>query len=282
VKRRVLELGLVAPLVLVSLTEADTQAVGSVILPSGTISPCYVSQGAHRVVVAGERLEAAYDLLLDRSPTFAAAIQAIEAGGSMRVRIGYRQHVMRPFERLVNEERSGAAFLTEGLLFQPPGTILCEVRVVFFTEELEAELLRQGVPEEELVMDLALVLAHEVYGHLVPFTDQPAPAWPSPCRDPAPRHARTRTGCAVDRENVIREELGVRERTSYARVDGPLLCSLPGQACTSHDRARAVPGQPVLLGRALAEGAGGPLPAIRLPALPRLRPLDVARPAGQP
>lgn len=221
----------VTVVLLASVAPLEGQALGTALLPTGTIRPCMPSQGAHRAFVQGDRLEAAYQLLLDRSPTFAGAIAAVESSGMLRVRIGYRHHVMRPYERLMGEDRSAAAFLSDDPLRYPTGNIQCHVRVVFFTDMLEEDLLRAGVPEDVVVLDLALVLAHEVFGHLVPFAEQGVTLWPSPCRDPDRRTARRTTGCAVDRENLVRRELGVPTRPTYAHVDGPLLCALPGQRC---------------------------------------------------
>lgn len=227
-----------ALLVLASTAPIQGQALGTALLPTGTLRPCVPSQGTHRTFVQGERLEAAFQLLLERSPTFASAIAAIEASGMLRVRIGYRNHVMRNYERLLGEDRSAAVFLSDDPLRYPTGNVQCHVRVVFFTETLEDELVWAGVPEDVLVLDLALVLAHEVFGHLVPFAEQGVTLWPTPCRDPDRARARRTTGCAVDRENVIRSELGVPERLSYARVDGPLLCALPGQRCVRWSLAK--------------------------------------------
>lgn len=234
------------------------QAIGTVLLPKGPLTPCYPAHGTHRVLVHGERLQAAYDLLLARSPTFAAAVAAVETGGSMRVRIGYREQLFEAHERLLGEEGGGAALLADGDGFHPPGTILCEVRVVFFTEGLEEELVATGVSEEDVILDLAVVLVHEVFGHLIPFADQPVPVWPTPCRDPRHRWATLATGCAVDRENVIRRELGLPERVVYAHVDGPLLCALHGQTCAEGATVRRTRADP--LGTELLLGIPAPAP----------------------
>lgn len=229
--RPVASLGLPALLFLALAADVAGQPRGTALLPNGTVRPCFPTAGAHLVFVQGERLQAAYDLLVERSPTFAGAIAAIQTDNTMRIRIGYPRHVMPNHERLGGEDRGGAVFLADGGIFQPHGTILCGVRVVVFTERLEEELLRAGVPEPAVVLDLALMIAHEVFGHLVPFAQQQVPVWPTPCRDPDHRRARRITGCAVDRENLIRQELGLPERTSYAQVDGPIPCELTGRSC---------------------------------------------------
>jgi hypothetical protein len=218
-------------LFLVPAVPVTGQAPGTALLPTGIVRPCFPAAGTHRVFVQGERLEAAYGLLLERSPTFAQAVSAIEASNMVRIRVGYRDQVMETWERQFGEDRSGAVFLADGTHFHPAGTIVCGVRVVFFTEGLEEELIRRGVPESAVVEDLAVMLAHEVYGHLVPFAEQGVTAWPTPCRDPAGRRGRRATGCAVDRENVIREEMGFSLRVTYASVEGPLACELTRKSC---------------------------------------------------
>jgi hypothetical protein len=229
--RPVATFGLPGLLLLALAVDAGAQPRGTALLPSGPVRPCFPTEGAHLVFVQGARLQAAYGLLMERSPTFASAMAAIEGSNAMRIRIGYPRYVMPAHERLGGEDRGGAVFLADGGLFQPHGTILCGVRVVVFTERLEEELLRAGVPEHAVVEDLALMIAHEVFGHLVPFAEQQVPVWPTPCRDPDHRRARRTTGCAVDRENLIRKELSVPERASYAQVDGPLLCELTDGSC---------------------------------------------------
>jgi hypothetical protein len=229
---RVLIVGLTALLTLAPATAVAGQVLGRELLPTGTVRPCFPTQGAHRAFVQGERLQAAYGLLLERSPTFAAAVAAVESRNAMRIRIGYREHVMHGFEASMDGEQGGAVFLADGSSHHPAGTILCGVRVVFFTERLEEELLRAGgVAEDELLMDLAVMIAHEVYGHLIPFAEQDIPVWPTPCRDTDPGDEATSPGCAVERENRIRQELGVSGRYTYAHLDGPLLCALRGRPC---------------------------------------------------
>lgn len=242
--------------VLASGGTVHAQGIGTVLLPKGPMAPCYPAHGTHRFLVHGERLKVAYDLLLDRSPTFAAAVAGVESSGSMRVRIGYRQQLLETHERLLDEERGGAVLLADGHVYHPPGSILCEIRIIFFTESLEEELVGAGIAEQDVILDLAVVLVHEVFGHVIPFTDQPVPVWPTPCRDPRGRRAGFATGCAVDRENVIRRELGLPERITYAHVEGPLLCALPGQTCTDRERARGTGGD--LLGSEVTQGLPAP------------------------
>jgi hypothetical protein len=287
--RPVASLGLPALLFLALAAEAAGQPRGTALLPNGAIGPCFPTEGTHLIFVQGERLQAAFGLLMERSPTFAGAMAAIQADNAMRMRIGYPRHVLRAHERLGGEDRGGAVFLADGGVFQPHGTILCGVRVVVFTERLEEELLRAGVPERAVVLDLALMIAHEVFGHLVPFAEQKIPVWPTPCRDPDHRRARRITGCAVDRENLIRQELGIAERTSYAQVDGPLLCEVTGRSCRFRRPGVRVATAGAGIGsylpappRAPAVGRASDRPDTRLPSVLAERPQPAFAPAPAP
>lgn len=65
----------------------------------------------------------------------------------------------------------------------------------------------------EFDADLERVLAHEVYGHAVPYLE--AGHLAGRCADPAPGTPAT-TACAIQRENVIRAELRLGRRTDAA------------------------------------------------------------------
>jgi hypothetical protein len=69
---------------------------------------------------------------------------------------------------------------------------------------------RAGSLPGELHADLDRVLAHEVYGHAVPYLLSGHLS--ARCADPEPRAPAT-AACAVQRENVIRRELGLGRRT---------------------------------------------------------------------
>ncbi|MEZ5294166.1 MAG: hypothetical protein R2745_23995 [Vicinamibacterales bacterium] len=72
---------------------------------------------------------------------------------------------------------------------------------------------RRGSLPGELDADLERVLAHEVYGHAVPYLE--AGHLSGRCADPVAGAPAT-SACAVQRENVIRAELRLGRRTDHA------------------------------------------------------------------
>ena len=68
----------------------------------------------------------------------------------------------------------------------------------------------------DLEADLDRILAHEVYGHAIPYLL--AGHLSGKCADPLPGQRATES-CAVKRENVIRNELRLGERRGYG-LDG--------------------------------------------------------------
>jgi hypothetical protein len=71
----------------------------------------------------------------------------------------------------------------------------------------------------DLEADLDGILAHEVYGHAVPYLL--AGSLSGKCADPLPGERATES-CAIKRENAIRRELRLGERRSYG-LDGLTL-----------------------------------------------------------
>lgn len=65
--------------------------------------------------------------------------------------------------------------------------------------------------------DIAIALAHELIGHALPWSQ--SNHYFQGCADPSFEQLQATpnvTGCAVDRENAVRGELGIARRTSYA------------------------------------------------------------------
>lgn len=71
----------------------------------------------------------------------------------------------------------------------------------------------------DLERDLDRIVAHEVYGHAIPYVL--AGHMSGKCADPAPRERATES-CAIKRENEIRRELRLGERRGYD-LDGLAL-----------------------------------------------------------
>lgn len=71
----------------------------------------------------------------------------------------------------------------------------------------------------DLERDLDRIVAHEIYGHAIPYLL--AGHLSGKCADPAPRQRATES-CAIKRENEIRRELRLGERRSHG-LDGLAL-----------------------------------------------------------
>lgn len=71
----------------------------------------------------------------------------------------------------------------------------------------------------DLERDLDRIVAHEIYGHAIPYLL--AGHLSGKCADPAPRQ-RAAESCAIKRENEIRRELRLGERRGYG-LDGLAL-----------------------------------------------------------
>lgn len=87
---------------------------------------------------------------------------------------------------------------------------LSVVVVVVNVAGLEAVHERRGSLPAEFHGDLDRVLAHEVYGHAVPYLL--AGHVSGRCADPEPGESAT-AACAIQRENVVRAELRLGRRT---------------------------------------------------------------------
>lgn len=184
---------------------------------SAQIRPAPLSQ----VTLLDARLEAAYEYLIANSPSFRAGMAGVMETG-LGVTIGYGTSF--PDGRYEGAFEGLAGVFPGHSLLQRAGTHTDSVHVVFFTQALEEVALRdRGVPEAEIIVDLALLLAHELFGHVAPLASSGERRWPSPCRDP--QASGREVGCAVQRENRIRADLGVRQRANYAHVDLIFVCA---------------------------------------------------------
>lgn len=168
------------------------------------------------VVVARHPLiRASLERLTERSPSWRAGLRLIQGRG--RVAIATADEVLvqdgnrrRPFE---------ADVLGEVTPVVGPDGRVSEVLVVVNLHLIEDRYRRRLSPPSELHADLDRVLAHEVFGHALPYLI--AGSVSGRCADPVAGE-RPQDSCAITRENVIREELGLGRR-SDAGVAGLAL-----------------------------------------------------------
>jgi hypothetical protein len=86
------------------------------------------------------------------------------------------------------------------------------VMVVMNVALLDSLHTRLGSPAREFEADLERVLAHEVYGHAVPYLL--AGSMAGRCSDPGPGEPATEA-CSIRRENAVREQAGLGRRADY-------------------------------------------------------------------
>ena len=86
--------------------------------------------------------------------------------------------------------------------------------VVMVNLDLMQRLSRLPVTAVDFEDDLDRILAHEVYGHAIPFLL--AGHLSGKCADPVAGQSAI-ASCVIQRENVIRKEIGLGQRLEYGR-----------------------------------------------------------------
>jgi hypothetical protein len=165
------------------------------------------SGGAAVSVVASHPLiRASLDRLAEGSPSWRAGLRHIRGRGlvvivtpdEVWVQDGNRR---RPFEADLLGEVTPVA--------EPDGRVT-QVLVVVNVPLIEESHGRRFSTLSELHADLDRILAHEVFGHALPYLMVGNVS--AHCADPRPGE-RAENACAIRRENVIRSELGLGRRT---------------------------------------------------------------------
>ncbi len=166
-------------------------------------------------------LSAALDRIARGSASWRAALTAVAATGRRALVLTPDQVVVqdpstgasRPFDRSTVAEVSPVA--------DPNGSV-SSVLVVVNVERMQQLHDRRGSLPGEFHADLERVLAHEVYGHAVPYLE--AGHLSGRCADPEPGQTATES-CAIQRENVVRAELRLGRRTDAA-LGGLILAGM--------------------------------------------------------
>lgn len=184
----------------------------SALLPLGRVARDAVAEpgaggtAASGVVATHPLVRASLARLWDGSPSWRAGLRHVQGDGlvvivaphEVRVQDGGRT---RPFEDDVLGEVTPVA--------GPDGRVT-KVLVVVNVPLIEASHRRRLAPLSELHADLDRVLAHEVFGHALPYLITGNLS--GRCADPTPGE-RPEESCAIRRENVVRAELGLGRRT---------------------------------------------------------------------
>ena len=161
--------------------------------------------------------------ILAEHPTLTASLARLYAGSPRWrqaldevVNTGRRVVVVTPDKVRVRDEDGGrdAAFDPDVLAeVQPLADDWSRVDtvVVVINVPLLEKLYSDAAPRD-LEVDLDRILAHEVYGHAIPYLL--AGHLSGKCADPLPGQRAT-DACAIKRENEIRSELRLGERREY-------------------------------------------------------------------
>ena len=155
------------------------------------------------LLVSHPVLAASVERLNDESPTWRDALHAVAATGRRTV--------------LVTPDKVNGTFDSHALAqAHPIADEHARVETVLVVINLELLQRLSGLPVDALQFkdDLDRIVAHEVYGHAVPFLLSGDLS--GRCADPAPGQSAT-SACAIKRENLIRRELGLGQRFEYGR-----------------------------------------------------------------
>ena len=148
-------------------------------------------------------LAASVERLAAESPSFRDALRAVTATGRRAV--------------LITPDKFDGVFDAETLAqAEPVGSEQSRVDYVLVVVNLELLQKLSGLPMTAVDFedDVDRILAHELYGHAVPYLLAGTPT--AKCADPAIGQSAA-ASCAVQRENVIRREMRLGQRIEYGR-----------------------------------------------------------------
>jgi hypothetical protein len=185
-------------------------AVAVVVMATGAVDVRSAQRG-EVFITSQPVIQDALKRIARGSPSWRQAIEAVAAQGRSAV-------ILTPDEVLVRQPAGGrAAFDASEIAEVAPVAdrdgLVSAVLVVVNVDRLRELHDRRGSLTGEFEADLDRVLAHEVYGHAVPYLT--AGHLSARCPDPVPGQPPTEA-CAIRRENAIRAELRLGRRTDSA------------------------------------------------------------------
>jgi hypothetical protein len=181
-----------------------------------TVAPASAGHVLSPVHTSQETLQARLETIERRSALWRAALQALRGTGR-------RVIVLTPNQVAVADSLADATPepFDEGVIaavapVPERGSHVQTVLVVVNLPLIEALHARRNSLPGELHMDLDRILAHEIYGHAIPYllAGDLSGRCPDPVAGQIPADA-----CAIRRENAIREELRMGRRTTYGLQD---------------------------------------------------------------
>jgi len=172
-------------------------------------SPSHAESAA--VLASDPVLQASLDRLWHGSASWREAMREIGLTGR-------RALVLTPNQVVVREDVSatGQAEAFDPTLLGAVSPVagadgrLTAVLVVINLPLIQAVHERRGSLPGELQSDIDRIMAHEVFGHAVPYLLDGTLA--GRCADPEPGQ-RAADACSIQRENIVRRELGLSRRT---------------------------------------------------------------------
>jgi hypothetical protein len=165
---------------------------------------------ARAIIAIDERIRSAIERLEKKSALWRDALERVAD-------LDRRVLIVTP-DRIVVREGSGAMDAFDGSTLAEvspvPGSngAIDAVMVVINVALLDSLHARLGSSPQEFEADVERVLAHEVYGHAIPYLL--AGSVEGRCPDPRPGES-AQDSCSIRRENDVRREAGLGERTDY-------------------------------------------------------------------
>lgn len=175
-----------------------------------TIAVAAPSRSVPAILVTDVRIQMAIDRLDRKSRLWREALGRVAA-------LERRILIMTP-DRVVVEESTGAMVAFDGSTIAEVSPVrdadgaVNAVMVVLNVALLDSLHTRLGSRPGEFEADLERVLAHEVYGHAIPYLI--AGSLDGRCPDPVPGQS-ARDACSIRRENEVRREADLGQRSDY-------------------------------------------------------------------
>ena len=185
-------------------------AIGLVaVMPVGVRSEAAARVDAGPFVTRHPELRAALDRIARGSASWRAALAAVAGTGRTAVVVTPDEVVVAGTDGQARADFDRSEVAAVSPVSDEAGRVRA-VLVVVNVAQIQAAHDRLSSLPGEFHADLERVLAHEVYGHAVPYLL--AGDLSGRCADPAPGTPAA-DACAIQRENVIRAELRLGRRT---------------------------------------------------------------------
>jgi len=170
------------------------------------------SGSSSALLTTSSELRAAADRIAARSTLWRDAMRSLSSLGRHTLLLTPDQVVVSEAPASETTDAFDASTLAEVSPVLTDGARVDVVLVVVNVDLLASMHERLGSSRADFETDLERVLIHEVYGHAVPYLLAGSAA--GRCADPA-KGERAVDACSVRRENAVRAEAGLGERTDY-------------------------------------------------------------------